>query len=488
MKYEKMIFDLSVEGRKAYSLPELDVPAVQPDQMIPAGLLRSEGPDFPEVFELDVIRHYTNLSQKNFGIDTGFYPLGSCTMKYNPKINEQMARLDGFVNLHPRQDESTVQGALRLMYDLDQALCEITGMDKMTLNPAAGAHGEFTGINLIKAYHEHRGDFKRDKIIVPDSAHGTNPATAVMAGCSVVEVPSQADGLVDIEALKTVLGDDTCALMLTNPNTVGLFESHIQEITNLVHQAGGLVYYDGANMNAIMGHARPGDMGFDVVHLNIHKTFTTPHGGGGPGCGPVGVKKILEPFLPKPTVEKTTEGGKERYHLNFDLPQSIGRVKDFHGHFAMMVRAYTYILMMGADGLKEASTVAVLNANYIKESLRDDYRLAFPQVCKHECVFAGLNQEFSQVATIDVAKRLLDMGFHPPTVYFPLIVPEALMIEPTETESKETLDAFIDAMKTIAREARETPEVLKSAPQTTPVRRPDEALAARNPILKYIKE
>ena len=362
-----------------------------------------------------------------------------------------MARLEGFANLHPLQDESTVQGALRLMYELDKALCEITGMDKMTLNPAAGAHGEFTGVNMIKAYHEHRGDFKRDKVIVPDSAHGTNPATAVMAGCSVIEVKSDKDGLVDIESLKAVVGEDTCALMLTNPNTVGLFEAHIQEITDIVHQAGGLVYYDGANANAIMGHARPGDMGFDVVHLNIHKTFTTPHGGGGPGCGPVGVKKILEPFLPKPTVEKK----EDRYYLEYDIPNSMGRVKDFQGHFGIMVRAYTYILMMGADGLKEASTMAVLNANYIKEKLKDDYKLAYDKICKHEVIFAGLKDNADgAVRTLDVAKRLLDMGFHPPTVYFPLIVPEALMIEPTETESKETLDEFIAAMKQIAKEAR----------------------------------
>ncbi len=479
-----MIFDLSVEGCRAYSLPALDVPEKNLADFIPADHLRSESLDFPELFELDIIRHYTNLSNKNFGVDTGFYPLGSCTMKYNPKINEQMARLEGFANLHPLQDESTVQGALRLMYELDKSLCEITGMDKMTLNPAAGAHGEFTGINMIKAYHEHRGDFKRDKVIVPDSAHGTNPATAVMAGCSVIEVKSGKDGLVDIESLKEVVGDDTCALMLTNPNTVGLFEGHIQELTSIVHEAGGLVYYDGANANAIMGHARPGDMGFDVVHLNIHKTFTTPHGGGGPGCGPVGVKKILEPFLPKPTVEKKDD----RYYLEYDIPNSMGRVKDFQGHFGIMVRAYTYILMMGADGLKEASTMAVLNANYIKEMLKDDYKLAYDAVCKHEVIFAGLKDNADgAVRTLDVAKRLLDMGFHPPTVYFPLIVPEALMIEPTETESKETLDEFIAAMKQIAKEARENPTELQNAPLTTLVRRPDETLAARNPILKYEK-
>lgn len=485
IEYNKMIFDLSVKGRKAYALPKLDVPAPALEEMLPSEHLRQSELDFPELFEVDIIRHYTNLSNKNFGVDTGFYPLGSCTMKYNPKINEQMARLEGFSALHPLQDESTVQGALQLMYELDQALCEITGMSKMSLNPAAGAHGEFTGVTAIKAYHEHRGDFKRDKVIIPDSAHGTNPATVVMAGCDVIEVKSDENGLVDIEALKKVVGEDTCALMLTNPNTLGLFERHIKEITDIIHEAGGLVYYDGANANAILGHAKPGDMGFDVVHINIHKTFSTPHGGGGPGTGPIGVKKILEPFLPVPTVEK--EG--DRYYLDYNRPHSFGRVKDFQGHFAIMVRALTYILTMGSDGLKEASTVAVLNANYIKAALKDDYKLAYDTLCKHECVFAGLkDSRDGEVRTLDVAKRLLDMGYHPPTVYFPLIVHEALMVEPTESESKETLDAFIAAMKEIAREARENPEKLKEAPLTTHVRRPDETLAARKPILKYEPE
>lgn len=483
IEYNSIVFELSHEGRKAYRLPALDVPAKSVESMLPEAHIRKSDLDFPELFEVDVIRHFTNLSNKNFGVDTGFYPLGSCTMKYNPKINEQMARLDGFANIHPLQDESTVQGALRLMHELDLSLCEITGMDRMSLVPAAGAHGEFAGISTIKAYHEHRGDRKRDKVIIPDSAHGTNPATVVMAGCDVIEVKSDEHGLVDIEALKAVVGEDTCALMLTNPNTLGIFEKHIEEITDIVHQAGGLVYYDGANANAILGHARPGDMGFDVVHLNIHKTFSTPHGGGGPGTGPIGVKKILEPFLPIPTVSRDGD----RYFLDCNRPDSLGRLKDFQGHFGILVRGYTYILTMGADGLREASEVAVLNANYIMASLKEDYNIAYDAVCKHECVFAGL-KDGGDVRTLDVAKRLLDMGYHPPTVYFPLIVHEALMVEPTETESKETVDAFIAAMRAIAKEARENPELVKSAPHTTPVRRPDETLAARKPILKYTRE
>lgn len=484
IEYNKLIFDLSIPDRTAYNLPELDVPCEPLADFLPKDALRNDELNFPEVSEVDIIRHYTNLSNKNFGVDTGFYPLGSCTMKYNPKINEAMARLDGFANIHPFQSEKCTQGALRLMYELDEALSEISGMDKMTLQPAAGAHGEFTGVTVIKAYHEHRGDFKRDKIIVPDSAHGTNPATAVMAGCDVVEVKSNEHGLVDLEALKAAVGDDTCALMLTNPNTVGMFETEIKEITKIVHDAGGLVYYDGANANAILGHARPGDMGFDVVHFNVHKTFSTPHGGGGPGAGPVGVKKFLEEFLPVPVVRKD----KDRYFLDYDLPNSLGKVKDFHGHFSILVRTFSYILTMGSDGLKRASEVAVLNANYIQECLKDDYNVAFDRICKHECVLAGLKDDADhQVVTLDVAKMLLDMGFHPPTVYFPLIVHEALMIEPTETESKDTIDAFIAAMKKIAELARTNPDELKNAPHTTCVKRPDETLAARKPILKYDK-
>ena len=453
------------------------------EEHIPEKFLSKEELNFPEVNEVDVIRHYTNLSDKNYGLDTGFYPLGSCTMKYNPKINEDMARLSGFANVHPLQREDCIQGSLQLLYELDKALCEIAGMDRMTLQPAAGAHGELTGLMLIKAYHEKRGDTKRDKIIVPDSAHGTNPATASMAGYKAVEVKSTDDGIVDVEDLKKVIGDgdDIAGLMLTNPNTLGLFEKHIVEMAELIHDAGGLLYYDGANANAIMGHARPGDMGFDVVHFNIHKTFSTPHGGGGPGAGPVGVKEHLVEFLPTPLVEKDGE----RYFLDYDYPNSIGKVKDFYGHFGILVRAYTYILTMGRDGLKKASEMAVLNANYLLSQLKDDYYLPIDTIYKHEFVLGGLKGEQLEVRTLDIAKRLLDFGFHPPTVYFPLIIREALMIEPTETESKETLDEFAKAMKQIAEEARRDPEILKEAPHDTIVRRPDEVRAARNPVLKY---
>jgi glycine dehydrogenase subunit 2 len=481
--YDKLIFEISKPGRKAYRLPPLDVEDMDLEEHIPEKFLSKEELNFPEVNEVDVIRHYTNLSDKNYGLDTGFYPLGSCTMKYNPKINEDMARLSGFANVHPLQREDCIQGSLQLLYELDKALCEIAGMDRMTLQPAAGAHGELTGLMLIKAYHEKRGDTKRDKIIVPDSAHGTNPATASMAGYKAVEVKSTDDGIVDVEDLKKVIGDgdDIAGLMLTNPNTLGLFEKHIVEMAELIHDAGGLLYYDGANANAIMGHARPGDMGFDVVHFNIHKTFSTPHGGGGPGAGPVGVKEHLVEFLPIPLVEKDGE----RYFLDYDYPNSIGKVKDFYGHFGILVRAYTYILTMGRDGLKKASEMAVLNANYLLSQLKDDYYLPIDTIYKHEFVLGGLKGEQLEVRTLDIAKRLLDFGFHPPTVYFPLIIREALMIEPTETESKETLDEFAKAMKQIAEEARRDPEILKEAPHDTIVRRPDEVRAARNPVLKY---
>ncbi|WP_416197378.1 MAG: aminomethyl-transferring glycine dehydrogenase subunit GcvPB [Sporanaerobacter sp.] len=480
-KYDKLIFELSTPGRVGYTLPELDVEETDINEFIPTEYLRSEELNFPEVSEVDIIRHYTNLSNKNYGVDTGFYPLGSCTMKYNPKINEDMARLDGFANIHPYQPEETVQGALKLMYNLEKSLCEITGMERVTLQPAAGAHGELTGLMLIKAYHENRGDTKRTKIIVPDSAHGTNPASSVMAGFEVIEIKSNENGLVDIESLKEALSDEVAGLMLTNPNTLGLFEKDIKEIARLVHDCGGLLYYDGANANAIMGITRPGDMGFDVVHLNLHKTFSTPHGGGGPGSGPVGVKSQLVEFLPVPIVEKDGD----RYYLEYDIPNTIGKVKDFYGHFGVLVKAYTYILTMGSDGLKKASEMAVLNANYLAAALKEDYYLPIERTCKHEFVLGGLKEETLDVATLDVAKRLLDFGFHPPTVYFPLIVHEAIMVEPTETESIETLDEFVKAMKEIAKEARENPEILKEAPHDTPVRRIDETRAARNPILKY---
>jgi glycine dehydrogenase subunit 2 len=479
--YDKLIFELSHEGQKAYRLPPLDVEDVNLEDIIPEEYLSEEELDFPELSEVDVVRHYTNLSSKNYGVDTGFYPLGSCTMKYNPKINEDIASLDGFTNIHPYQSENCIQGSLQLMYELGKSLCEIAGMDRMTLQPAAGAHGEVTGVMIIKAYHENRGDFKRNKIIVPDSAHGTNPATAVMAGYSIVEIKSTEEGLVDLEALKAVLGDDIAGLMLTNPNTLGISDRNIKEIADLVHEAGGLLYYDGANANAILGHARPGDMGFDVVHFNIHKTFSTPHGGGGPGSGPVGVKKDLVQYLPVPLVEKDGD----RYYLDYNYPKSIGKVKDFYGHFGILVRAYTYILTMGSDGLKKASEIAVLNSNYLLSRLKEHYYLPIDTIYKHEFVLGGLKDTLSEVTSMDVAKRLLDYGFHPPTMYFPLIINQAIMIEPTETESKETLDMFADAMIRIAKEAEENPELLKTAPHNTIVRRPDETKAARNPIVKY---
>ena len=481
MKYDKLIFELSKPGRVGYKLPALDVKETNISEFIPTDYLREEELDFPEVSEVDIIRHYTNLSNKNYGVDTGFYPLGSCTMKYNPKINEDLANLSGFTNIHPYQPQETIQGALKLMYDLEKSLCEITGMERVTLQPAAGAHGELTGMMIIKAYHEKRGDTKRTKIIVPDSAHGTNPASAVMAGFDVVEVKSNEYGLVDIDSLKSVLSDEIAGLMLTNPNTLGLFEKDIKQIAELIHDCGGLLYYDGANANAIMGITRPGDMGFDVVHLNLHKTFSTPHGGGGPGSGPVGVKKELVEFLPVPVVEKDGD----KYHLEYNRPNTIGKVKDFYGHFGVLVKAYSYILSMGSDGLKKASEIAVLNANYLAANLKEDYYLPIDGVCKHEFVLGGIKDDKLEVATLDVAKRLLDFGYHPPTVYFPLIVHEAIMIEPTETESVETLDEFINAMKQIAKEAADNPEILKEAPHNTPVRRIDETRAARNPMLKY---
>lgn len=482
-EYNKLIFEISRAGRHAYTLPKCDVPEMDINEMLGKKNLRAEAAKLPEVSEVDVVRHFTLLSNKNYGVDTGFYPLGSCTMKYNPKINEDMAALPKLNGLHPYQPVETAQGALEMMYELSQMLCEITGMEKITLQPAAGAHGELTGLMLIKAYHQNRGDKKRNKIIVPDSAHGTNPASAAVAGFEIVEVKSDKNGAVDIESLKAVLNDETAGLMLTNPNTLGLFEKNITEIARLVHEAGGLLYYDGANINAIMGITRPGDMGFDVVHLNLHKTFSTPHGGGGPGSGPVGVKKNLVEFLPVPVIEKQGEN----YTLNYDKPLSIGKVKSFYGNFGVMVRAYAYILTMGAEGLKKASETAVLNANYMKNKLKEYYYLPIDKVCKHEFVLGGLGQGLQEVSTLDVAKRLLDYGYHPPTIYFPLIVDSAIMIEPTETESKETLDGFIDAMIKISKEAKETPELVKSAPHNTIVRRLDEVKAARNPVIKWSK-
>jgi len=480
---QSLIFEISTPGRIGYSLPEMDVTEVSLDDILPAEYIRAEEAELPEVSELDIMRHYTALSKRNHGVDSGFYPLGSCTMKYNPKINENVARLNGFAHIHPYQEAKTVQGALELMYDLQEHLIEITGMDQVTLQPAAGAHGEWTGLMMIRAYHEANGETGRTKVIVPDSAHGTNPASATVAGLETVTVKSDENGLVDLEDLKRVVGADTAALMLTNPNTLGLFEESILDIAKIVHDAGGKLYYDGANLNAVLSKARPGDMGFDVVHLNLHKTFTGPHGGGGPGSGPVGVKEELIPFLPKPIVTKQGD----QYVLDYDRPQSIGRVKPYYGNFGINVRAYTYIRSMGPDGLKAVTENAVINANYMMRRLAPFYDLPYDRHCKHEFVLSGRRQKKLGVRTLDIAKRLLDFGYHPPTIYFPLNVEEGMMIEPTETESKETLDAFIDAMIQIAKEAEESPEIVQEAPHTTVVKRLDETLAARKPVLRYQK-
>ncbi|WP_394187762.1 aminomethyl-transferring glycine dehydrogenase subunit GcvPB [Paenisporosarcina quisquiliarum] len=481
---QPLIFEITKEGRVGYSLPELDIPEVDLASLLPDGLLREELAELPEVSELDIMRHYTALSKRNHGVDSGFYPLGSCTMKYNPKINESVARFPGFANIHPLQDEETVQGAMELMYDLQEHLIEITGMDEVTLQPAAGAHGEWTALMMIRAFHEANGDTQRTKVIVPDSAHGTNPASATVAGFDTITVKSDENGLVDLEDLKRVVGDDTAALMLTNPNTLGLFEENILEMASIIHGVGGKLYYDGANLNAVMSKARPGDMGFDCVHLNLHKTFTGPHGGGGPGSGPVGVKKDLIPFLPKPVLVKTEEG----YEFDYNRPKSIGRVKPFYGNFGINVRAYTYIRSMGPDGLKAITEYAVLNANYMMRRLQPHFDLPYDRHCKHEFVLSGRRQKKLGVRTLDMAKRLLDFGYHPPTIYFPLNVEEAMMIEPTETESKETLDAFIDAMIQIAKEVEETPEIVQQAPHTTVIKRLDETKAARTPVLRFKKD
>lgn len=494
--YDKLIFELSKEGRTGYSLPCRSLSEVEgsASAAIPAGLLRAEAPALPQVSEVDVVRHYTNLSQMNFGVDTGFYPLGSCTMKYNPKINEEIANMKGFQGLHPLQPACSVQGALEVYYNMDKALSAITGMAGFSFNPCAGAHGELTGLMIIRQYHLLRGDLKRTKIIVPDSAHGTNPASAAVCGLEVVVVKSNADGLVDVADLKPLLGDDIAGIMMTNPNTLGLFEKEIKEIAALVHECGGLLYYDGANMNPLIGMVRPGDMGFDVLHLNLHKSFSTPHGGGGPGSGPVGVCERLLPYLPVPKVVKKEDG-------SFDVvrsdEKSAGQVSGFLGNFGVILRGYAYILMLGKQNVKLVGKYATLGANYIKESLKDCYKLPIPSVCKHEFVFDGLINDGSRkgtederegATTLDVAKRLLDFGFHAPTIYFPLLFHQAIMIEPTETESVETLDAFIEVMRKIAAEAAEDPAILKAAPHNAPITRPDETTAARQPVLKFQDE
>ena len=478
MDKQPLLFELGKPGRIGVDLPALDVPAQK--DLIPAAYRRQTPAALPELSQIELVRHYVQLSQRNFGVDNGFYPLGSCTMKYNPKINEQIARYPGLSQLHPLQDEETVQGALEILYEIEQALKEISGMDGFTLEPAAGAHGELTGLKLIRAYHRDRGDLARTKVIVPDSAHGTNPASTAMCGMEVVQIVSKPDGAIDLEALKAAVGKDTAAFMLTNPNTLGLFESQIEAIAKIVHDAGGLLYYDGANSNAIMGMVRPGDMGYDVCHLNLHKTFATPHGGGGPGSGPIGVKKALLPFLPNPRV--ACKGG---HYSWVNSPKSIGKVQAFNGNFGIIVRAYAYILSMGGTGLKQASMDAVLNANYLKAILAQAYDSPFDRYCMHECVLTSKKQQQYGIHTLDIAKRLLDYGYHPPTIYFPLIVNEAIMIEPTETETKATLDGFAAAMEKIAAEAAATPELVHTAPHNTVVRRLDETLAARKPVVRW---
>jgi glycine dehydrogenase subunit 2 len=481
---EPLIFELGARGRAGYSLP----PKIGEVTDIPKSLIR-EKLELPEVSEVEVVRHYIHLSQMNFGVDSGFYPLGSCTMKYNPKINEELAGMEEALCIHPYQDESTVQGALRLMYELDRFLSEISGAKRVCLHPSAGAHGEFLAMLLTRAYHRFNGEDKqRTQVIVPDSAHGTNPASAAMAGYEVLVVPSNKRGRVDLDALKAAVSEKTAAMMLTNPNTLGLFEDEIVGIAEAVHDAGGLLYYDGANLNSIMGKVRPCDMGFDLIHFNLHKTFSTPHGGGGPGAGPVGVVEKLEKFLPVPVVEHDEE--RDMYYLDYDRPYSIGKIKSFYGNFGVLVKAYAYILMMGADGLVEAAETAVLNANYILRKMRDSkaYSLEYdpegPR--KHEVVLSAepLKRETGMTAR-DVAKRLLDYGVHAPTYYFPTIVSEALMIEPTETEPKEELDRFINALKRIEEEARKEPEKLKNAPSATAIGRLDEVKATKEPILSW---
>jgi glycine dehydrogenase subunit 2 len=473
------IRDRSRPGRRAFSFGPLDVP----EASIPHGMRRTQAPDLPEVAEIDLVRHYTRLSQMNYGVDTGMYPLGSCTMKYNPKVAEEVAALPGFRRLHPLQPDTTVQGALEMLWRLERALCEVTGMARATLQPPAGACGEMTGLLIMRAYHRERGE-RRTKVIIPDSAHGTNPASVRLGGFQAVHVPSDARGLVDVSALEKLMDEDVAGLMLTNPNTLGLFELEIEQIGRIVHEAGGLVYYDGANLNAILGRCRPGDMGFDIVHINTHKTFATPHGGGGPGAGPVGVREELEPFLPTPTVERTEDGA---FFLQHERPRSIGRLHGFHGNVGVLVRAYAYVFFHGSDGLRSVSELAALNANYLASLVKEDFPLAHPDGRPmHEFVASARQlKERTGVRADDVAKRLIDLGFHPPTVYFPLVVDEALMVEPTETETRETLEAFAEALRRTAAEARTDPDRLHEAPVTTPVRRLDAARAARHLELRW---
>ena len=480
---ERLIFEQGAPGRSGPALPALDVPPTPLDELLPGAALREDLP-LPEVSELEVVRHFVKLSQLNHGIDTGFYPLGSCTMKYNPKINEEVVRYPGIAGCHPYQPESEVQGELELLWRLEQALCEIGGMDAATLQPAAGAQGEFVGLAICKAYFKQKGETARDTVLVPDSAHGTNPSTAALLGMKVRSVPSNERGRVDLAAVRQAADERTVAIMLTNPNTLGLFEDEIVEIAAAVHQAGGLLYCDGANMNAVLGVSRPGDMGFDVMHFNLHKTMSTPHGGGGPGSGPVAVKQHLAAFLPRPVVARDGD----RFRWDADRPHSIGRVHGFHGNFGIAARAYCYIRSLGAEGLREVADMAVLNANYLAAKLADAYDFPHGTRCMHEFVLSADRQKALDVSALDIAKRLMDFGFHPPTIYFPLIVHEAMMIEPTETETPETLDRFAETMLQIAREAESSPETVKGAPHVTPVSRLDEATAARHPVLRWQPE
>ncbi len=484
--YGNLIFELSKSGRKGYSLPEYA--SEHSTAELPQALRRSEEAGLPECDELTVVRHYTNLSHNNFGVDDGFYPLGSCTMKYNPALNEEVGALEEFAALHPQQSATSCQGALLVYYNLQKSLAELTGLSRFTLNPCAGAHGELTGLMIIRAYHDSRGDDKRRKVLIPDSAHGTNPASAAVCGMDVVEVKSLDDGTVDVDDLKAKIAehaDEVAAMMMTNPNTLGIFERNIPAIAQMVHECGALMYYDGANLNPMLGVARPGDMGFDVMHINLHKTFSTPHGGGGPGSGPVGVRKGLEELLPTPRVEYDEQS--DTFTIATDDEKSMGSVGNFFGNFGVVLKAYAWICSLGKEHIKEVGPLATLNANYIKQQLKDVYELPIEGVCKHEFVFDGLKDKSTGVTTMDVAKRLLDYGYHAPTIYFPLLFHEAMMIEPTESESKETIDSFIEVMRTIAREAKEQPELVKTAPHTTPIGRVDDVLAAKQPVLTYTK-
>jgi glycine dehydrogenase subunit 2 len=485
------IYERSVEGRRAATLPATDVPERPMDELIPAKLLRDRPAELPEVSEPEIVRHYNRISRRNFDLDTGFYPLGSCTMKHNPRLNERVAALPGHARLHPAQEPKRSQGALELMWLLQRSLAEICGLPHVSLQPSAGSHGELAGLLLTRAYHADRGE-ERTKVLTPDTAHGTNPATVTMAGYDVVKLASNERGGIDLDDLRAKAGDEVACLMLTNPNTLGLFDENIAEIASIVHDAGGTLYYDGANLNAIMGHTRPGDMGFDIVHVNLHKSFSQPHGGGGPGAGPIACSDRIEPYLPKPQVVRREgqNGGEPFFDLDYDRPKSIGRLRGFQGNFGVFVRSYAYILSLGGDGLQEASETAVLNANYLlarmTEGKAEKYTpVAFDRYCMHEFVLSGApaKRELG-IKTVDIAKRLLDFAMHPPTVYFPLLVDEALMVEPTETETRETLDAFAEAMEAILEEAAEDPEIARGAPYTTPVRRLDEVAANRNPVVR----